>query len=58
MKKETPWWVLIILAAAAYLLSYLIGGYISTVLNVVGLILLIFGIIRIFSKKKTTKDPQ
>jgi|NGEPerStandDraft_6_1074524.scaffolds.fasta_scaffold289255_1 riboflavin transporter FmnP len=58
MKKEAPWWILLILAAVAYLLSYLLGGYIGTVLNVLGLIFLVFGIIRIFSKKKAAKDRQ
>lgn len=58
MKKETPWWALLILAAIAYLLSYLIGGYIGTTLNVFGLVFLVFGIVRIFSKKKETKDRQ
>jgi hypothetical protein len=58
MNKEAPWWVLLILAAVAYLVSYLIGGVIGDFLGVLGLIFLALGIIRTFRKASKKKAPE
>lgn len=58
MKNKTlSWKILLPCAAIAYLLQYILGGIVGDCLGFLGVILLLMGIVAIFQKPKTPKEP-
>ena len=57
LQKPLKWWALLILAAAIYACSFLLGGIIGDFLGVLGLILLILAIVKGVRHYKPTISP-